>query len=79
VRLTSFSVEEQAFSPLLYPIRAKVSLGMKVLTPNDFSQTPDIEEELAIAAYNYTMLQKQTLAAAGVANNPASILSLLSF
>ena len=79
VRLTSFSVEEQAFSPLLYPIRAKVSIGMKVLTPNDFSETPDVQEELAIAAYNFTMTQKQALAAANVASNVESILSLLSF
>jgi hypothetical protein len=79
VRLTSFSVEEQAFSPLLYPIRAKVTIGMKVLTPNDFSESPDTQEELAIAAYNFTMTQKQALAAANVASNVESILSMLSF
>lgn len=32
VRLTSFSIEEQAFSPALYPIRATVSVGLQVLT-----------------------------------------------
>jgi hypothetical protein len=79
VRLTTFSVEEQAFSPLLFPIRAKVTVGMKVLTPNDLSRTPDVEEELAIAAYNYSILQKRTLAAANVAGNQNAILSLLSF
>ena len=31
VRVTSFSVEEQQYSPLLYPIRAKVNIGLKVL------------------------------------------------
>ncbi len=36
VRLTSFSVDEQAYSPLLYPIMAKVSIGLKILTPKDF-------------------------------------------
>ena len=35
VRLTDFSVTEEAFDPLLNPIRAKVSLGMRVLSVND--------------------------------------------
>lgn len=35
VRLTDFSVTEEAFDPALNPIRAKVSLGMRVLTVND--------------------------------------------
>jgi hypothetical protein len=35
VRLTDFSITEEAFDPALNPIRAKVSLGMRVLTVND--------------------------------------------
>ena len=35
VRLTDFSVTEEAFDPALNPIRAKVSLGMRVLNVND--------------------------------------------
>jgi hypothetical protein len=35
VRLTDFSVTEEAFDPALNPIRAKVSLGMRVLTVDD--------------------------------------------
>ena len=35
VRLTEFSITEQAFDPLLNPIHAKVSLGMRVLNVND--------------------------------------------
>lgn len=35
VRLTDFSITEEAFDPNLNPIRAKVSLGMQVLTVND--------------------------------------------
>jgi hypothetical protein len=79
VRLISFSVEEQAFSPVLFPIRAKVTIGMKVLTPNDFSTDPDTQESIAIAAYNFTLKQKQILAASNIANNIDSILSLLTF
>ena len=35
VRLTEFSITEEAFDPDLNPIRAKVSLGMRVLSVND--------------------------------------------
>jgi len=35
VRLTDFSVTEEAFDTALNPIRAKVSLGMRVLNVND--------------------------------------------
>ena len=35
VRLTEFSITEEAFDPELNPIRAKVSLGMRVLSIDD--------------------------------------------
>lgn len=35
VRITEFSIEEQFFDPELNPIRAKISLGMRVLNVND--------------------------------------------
>ncbi len=35
VRLTDFSITEEAFDPTLNPIRAKVSLGMRVLNIDD--------------------------------------------
>ncbi len=35
VRITEFSIIEEAFDPLLNPIRAKVSLGFRVLSVND--------------------------------------------
>lgn len=35
VRVTEFSVTEEAFDPNLNPIRAKVSLGLRVLSVND--------------------------------------------
>src|SRR5262245_5976944 len=39
VRLTDFSITEEAFDPNLNPIRAKVSLGMRVLNIDDLSFT----------------------------------------
>jgi hypothetical protein len=35
VRVTDFSITEEAFDPVLNPIRAKVSLGMRALSVND--------------------------------------------
>lgn len=35
VRVTEFSVTEEAFDPLLNPIRAKVNLGLRVLSVDD--------------------------------------------
>ena len=80
VRLTSFSVEEQAYSPTLYPIRAKVTVGLRILTPRDFNSCkPKFSEELAVAAFKYTRKQKQVLAAANTANSVESILGMLPF
>ena len=39
VRVTEFSVTEEAFDPALNPIRAKVSLGLRVLTTDDLGFT----------------------------------------
>ena len=35
VRITDFSITEEAFDPALNPIRAKVSLGLRVMTTDD--------------------------------------------
>ena len=80
VRLTSFSVEEQAYSPLLYPIRAKVSIGLKILTPKDFpAENRKLSEDLAITAFKFSRKQKEVLAAANTANSVESILGMLPF
>ncbi len=39
VRLTEFSITEEAFDPILNPIRAKVNLGMRVLNYQDLGLT----------------------------------------
>lgn len=39
VRLTDFSITEESYDVNLNPIRAKVSLGLRVLNYNDFSLT----------------------------------------
>ncbi len=79
VRLTSFTVEEQAFSPTLYPIRAAVTLGMQVLTDKSFKEPLSASEQLAVAAYKFTRGQKEVLARLNLANSVESILGLLPF
>jgi hypothetical protein len=82
VRIERFSVEEQAFNPLLYPIRAKVSIGLRVLTDAAFVR-PDREltsaEELAVEAYKWTRKQKEALARANLLNSAESALGMLPF
>lgn len=66
VRLTSFSVEEQAYSALLVPIRAKVSVGMKIIQPRNLPCSKDQSSEIVKTAYNSYKKLKQQLAAANM-------------
>lgn len=84
VRLTSFQVEEQAFSPTLYPIRATVTVGLQVLTDQaePFAKPTDklsASEKLALAAYKYTRGQKQVLARTNMNNTRESVTGMLPF
>jgi hypothetical protein len=58
VRLTDFSITEEAFDPNLNPIRAKVSLGMRVLSVDDLGF--DVKGGSLFMAYQQ---QKEKLAA----------------
>ena len=74
VRLTEFSITEEAFDTALNPIRAKVSLGMRVLSVNDlgfnhkggslFMIYHQQKERLA------TMSQRATFGALGIRGIP---------
>ncbi len=82
VRVTSFSVEEQQYSPLLYPVRARVTIGLKVLDEThllnvrgDTSQSAIVE--VAKACYKFTQAQKEALATANLANSVESIIGML--
>jgi hypothetical protein len=79
VRITSFSVEETLFSPTLYPLQAKATIGLEVLTPDVFKCQRDLTANLAIAAYNFTKSQEDALAVANIAHSAKSILGLLPF
>jgi hypothetical protein len=62
VRLTDFSITEEAFDPALNPIRAKVSLGMRALTVNDLGF-----DHKGGALYLLYHQQKERLAGLGTA------------
>ena len=68
VRITDFSITEEAFDPKLNPIRAKVSLGMRVLTSNDL--LPGHPGASLFAAYHQ---QKETLARAFASGNLSAL------
>lgn len=79
VRITGFSVEEKAYSPTLYPIRAEATLDLRVLDASMFekeSERPEVR--IARACYLYTRRQKEALSAANLANSFESI-GLLPF
>ena len=57
MRLTDFSITEEAFDPSLNPIRAKVSLGMRVLSIDDLGFT-----DKGGSLYMVYQQQKETLA-----------------
>lgn len=82
VRITSLSIEEQQFSPLLYPVRAKATLGVKVLDLDDLVRvTGDPASgaavDIAKACYSFTRGQKEVLATANLANSVESIIGML--
>jgi hypothetical protein len=82
VRIKTLSIDEQAFSPTLYPIRAKATIGVQVLTEDDLVEvTGDpatgATAELAIACYKFTRGQKEVLATANLANAVESIVGML--
>lgn len=62
VRVSSISIEEKEFNPLLYPIHAEVTLSLTVLTPDTFNCSDKIADKAAISAYNFTKLQENALA-----------------
>jgi hypothetical protein len=72
VRVSSFSVTEQAFDQLLNPIRARVELGLQVLTYVDLPK-----DSLGRDAYRAMMVLRERLAELNIANTAESILGLL--
>jgi hypothetical protein len=79
VRIISFSVDEQAFSPTLYPIRATVTIGLQILDAITLKDDGSAVAKIARACYTLTRAQKEALALANVANSVESIMGMLPF
>ena len=79
VRVKTFRVEETLHSPAYYPLQAKVTLGLEVLTPDVFRCQEDVAGKLAVAAYQFTRLQEDANALLNTANNVSAIRALLPF
>ena len=82
VRITSLSIDEQAFSPTLFPIQATVKLTLKVLKLESFpskSKDRTVSEEIAVMSYKYTKGLREVLARTNLANSTESILAMLPF
>ena len=82
VRIMSLSIEEQQFSPTLYPLRAKATIGVRVLTADDIvmldgNKGTGAIVEIAKGCYKYTQAQKRLLATANLANGVESIIGML--
>lgn len=70
VRITSFSITEEAFDTNLNPIRAKVSLGLRVLTYKDLGLLSP-----GGAIFMAHQVIKEVMATIGGANNVAGAIS----
>jgi len=73
VIITSFNVEETWWNVALYPLRAKVTLGMKVLTATELAKDKRVAAQIARGCYDFTRAQKEILAALNIANTVESI------
>ncbi|MEL6792470.1 MAG: hypothetical protein AAFP78_03385 [Pseudomonadota bacterium] len=73
VRITSYSQTETIMSPTLYPIMAKVSLELEVMTPDMFRCQTSKSAKIAVAAYEVTRLQEDAAAVLNLANLPSAI------
>ena len=79
VRITSISIEQKQFNPLLYPIHAIATLEVTVLTPDVFKCQHTVSNEAAIACYNFTKTQENALALANIANSVSTVVGSLPF
>ncbi len=69
VKLTEFSITEEAYDPSLNPIRAKVTLALRVLTYNDLPVTHP-----GFALFFSHQVVKEAMAVVGSASGAASAL-----
>jgi hypothetical protein len=78
VRLTSLSITEQLYHPiLLHPIHAEAAVGLRVLTPDELNHLQGPLRQLSEIAYDYSQGLREALAIANLANAAESVIGLL--
>ncbi len=77
VRITELAIEVLEFLPTLYPLMAKATLSLQVLTPDVFKCRGTATTDIAIAAYEFTRLQDDELAQAATADGGDGELAML--
>lgn len=77
VRVTSLSISEKLYDPLLNPIHAEANITLTVLTPRELQAATDELAEIARGAYAYTDAARQVLAIANLANAAESIIGMI--
>jgi len=74
VNVTSVSVTEKEFDPLLNPIRAEVTIGMRVISKDDLDR-----DSFAYGAYVWTQANREVNAALNIANTVSLAAGMLPF
>ena len=69
--------EERSVVLLLYPMMAKATIELRVLTPDAFRCRETTATGVAIAAYNFTRAQDDALAIANVSNVGTAVASMV--
>ncbi|HYP64221.1 MAG TPA: hypothetical protein VEQ16_10045 [Acidocella sp.] len=78
VKLTSLTTTEKLFdNVLLNPIHAEVSVGLKVLTPQELQYVDGPLGDLANTAYSVSKTLREALALANLANGVGDIIGML--
>lgn len=77
VRVTTLTITERLYDPLLNPTHAEAQLGLRVLTPEEVRASSDTLAVLARAAYSYSQGLRQALAVANLINTGESIVGMI--
>ena len=77
VRVTTLTITEKLYDPLLNPTHADAQLGLRVLTPEELLVVSGPLAPVAKAAYLYSQGLRQVLAVANLANVAESIIGML--
>jgi hypothetical protein len=74
VNVTSMSINEMEYDPLLNPTRAEVTVNLQVVSPPALDRTDD---KLMQGAYKYTQTVKEVMSALNLANSAELVGSMM--